>query len=390
MSAPIRVLAISHASDVTGAEHSLLNLAPLLADRAVSIGLAARPGGKLEDRWRGLGLTFLPLELPARDGLRHHSGDRYHPPLELLALAPRTARAARRVASAVRQAQADVVHSNSLITHLDCGIAGRLTATAAVIELHEILAPGSGRAVLGVAAGLATRTVAISNAVAQQLPRWARARTTIVGQGVDTARFVPRPPLPQWRARLSAEPDQPIIAAIGRLDPEKGLHHLIHAAAHLRREGINVHVAFVGSPSKDDGGYAADLFRLGTELLPGACRFVPAIDDVSDALTSIDVLACPSDAEPFGLILLEAQSSGIPVVASTVGGPVDFINDGDTGMLVDPGDHHAFAGALLAVLLGTKLRIRLVETALARVRAEHSLEVRADRMAAVYASAATR
>lgn len=367
-----------------GTEHSLLNLAPHLAERGVRISLAAQGGGELEARWTALGFDFFPLDLPTRSGVRPNSGVGYNNPLSILALVPRTVQALLRLARVVRAADADVIHSNSLITHVDCAVVGRMTRTPVLVELHDIVGPGPGRSLLGAAVRLASMAVAISTAVQQQLPRWAARRSRIVPQGIDTTRFRPGPRSDAVRSSLGSDPSAPIVAAVGRVDPEKGLQHLIGAVTEVRRAGIDVQLAVVGSPSKDDGTYLSELRATADESIPGACRFVPAVDDVASVLRSVDVLACPSLEEPFGLIILEAQACGIPVVASASGGPLDFITHRQTGMLAAPSDDSGLAEGLIALLEDRRFRDEIARNALHRIRADFTIERRADLMADAY------
>jgi glycosyltransferase involved in cell wall biosynthesis len=380
----IRVLAISTARDVMGTEHSLLNLAPWLAAHDVEMTLAAAPGGELEKRWRDLGLPFVGLKLPERQGVRPHSGIGYNQVGDIATLPLRTALAVWRIGKLARRADADVIHSNGLITHLDCAVAGRLTGTKVVLELHDIVAPGPGRVLMGVAVRLAGSAIAISTAVRRQLPRWAARRAVVIGQGIDVGHFTSAGARNRWRDRLTSSPGSPVIAAIGRLDPEKGLHTLIHAVALVRRSGADVQLALVGKPGKDDGGYRDRLAVLGAELLPGAFRMFPPVPDVADVLRSIDVLACPSVEEPFGLILLEAQACGIPVVANGSGGPLDFITHEETGMLVAANNPQGYADVISQLLTDPRLRARVSRGGQDSVRNTYRAQIRAQKVADVY------
>ncbi|ANW65685.1 glycosyltransferase [Mycobacterium sp. djl-10] len=380
----IKVLAVSRARAVMGTEHSLLNVAPLMAPQGVEMMLGANGGGSFERRWHELGLGFHQLALPHRQGFRPNTGKGYNGVTELAMLPVRTALAIARLVRLVRRSQADVIHSNCLITHLDCAIAGRITRARSVLELHEIVAPGIGRLAMGIAVRLCGRAVAISVAVRDQLPRWARGNVVVIPQSVDVSRFNDVAAPPDWRSRLSREPEQPIVAAVGRIDPEKGLHVLIWSVAMLRAAGSTVQLAVVGSPSKDGGGYLAQLQELGARLLGDAVRFVPQCDDVPGVLRAIDVLACPSVEEPFGLILLEAQASGVPVVATSAGGPLDFITHDETGLLVPPGDAAALAEALRRLITDPYLWERLAQAGQARARTRFTAEIRAQRFAYLY------
>lgn len=380
----IRVLAISAAREVMGTEHSLLNLAPRLAVHDIEMILASQPGGELEKRWCDLGLPFVGLELPERQGIRPTSGIGYNPASEIAKLPLRTARAVRSICKLARMTRADVIHSNGLITHLDCAVAGRITGTKVVLELHDIVAPGAGRLLMGAAVRLAGSAIAISTAVHRQLPRWSARSAVVIGQGIDVEHFTPNGARNRWRDRLTSSPGSPVVAAIGRLDPEKGLHNLIHGVALVRRSGTDLQLALVGKPSKDDGGYRDRLAALGAELLPGAFRMIPPVPDVADVLRSVDVLACPSVEEPFGLILLEAQACGIPVVANGSGGPLDFITHELTGMLVAGNDPQGYADVITELLNHPQLRERVSRGGQDSVRNTYTAEIRAHKVSDVY------
>src|SRR4029079_1037917 len=122
-----RVLAVSSARDVMGTEHSLLNVTPRLSDRGIEMMLAAGRSGTFERRWREMELEFFELDLPERHGFPPNTGQGLHRLSELARLPIRTVRAIAGIVALVRRSGADVVHSNCLITHLDCAIASRVT-----------------------------------------------------------------------------------------------------------------------------------------------------------------------------------------------------------------------------------------------------------------------
>lgn len=380
----IRALAVSPSREVTGAEQSLLNVAPFLASAGVRVTLAAPPGGTFEARWRDQGLDFRTLEFPVRRGLRSVDGRQLHGPLELVRLLWRSVRAVFALVKVVRDTDADLIHSNLLMTHLDCAVAGRITRTPSVLELHEIVAPGIGRWALGVAIRLSDSAIAISDVSRDQVPAWARSKVAVIPQCVDVARFTGVAPSAAWRERLAASPGHPIVAAVGRIDPEKGLHVLIEAVARVRDAGVPLQLALVGSPGTDDGGYLAELVRMGNGLLGDSVRLVPHVDDVAGVLSSVDVLACPSPLEPFGMIVLEAQVCRVPVVACRSGGPAEFIEHEETGMLVVPGDPDDLADALRRLLGDENLRERIRAAGEERVHDSYTAPVRAHRMVSLY------
>ena len=386
----LTVLFVSDSAVVMGAEHSMFNIARHLPDFDTVPVLAARGGGELEKRWRDADFGFVGLNAPPRTGVRPQSGKGFNGFRDLLRLPATTVRGVALLRRMVRDTDAAVVHSNSLLTHLECVAAGRLSRVPVVLELHEIVAPGPGRILLGLATLLADRTIALSSAVVEQLPRWARKNVTIVGQGIDADRFVPAPARPDVRAELTSDVTAPLVAAVGRIDPEKGLATLVDAVALVRAAGTPCHLALVGKPGKDDGSHLRALRERAAVALPGAFRVLDHAGAVEELLPSVDLLACPSDAEPFGLVVLEAQACGIPVVVTAAGGPLDYTTDRKTVLQVPPRDAHRLADAIAELLGDAPLRRSLTRAARERVLQRHRADRRAATIAAEYRKLVSR
>ena len=284
----------------------------------------------------------MALAAPERLGLRTAQDGR--PGLRaLLKEVATTGGSARRLARLARDA--DAVHSNSLWSHLDCAVAGRMARRPVVLELHDLVRPGLGRSVLKVATRLAAATVAISAAVADTVGS-SSGRVQVVPQGVDTERFHPGAADASWRDRLSGRPDEPIVGVVGRVDPEKGITDRGRGDGHVGRRGGRSRLAVVGAPALDDGSYDAAVRAEASALLGDRARFVGPVDDVPAVLRSLDVLVNASASEPFGLSVLEAQASGVPVIGTDAGGIPEFVTDGETGLLVAPGRPDELAAGL--------------------------------------------
>ena len=379
----LHVLVVSTSAQVWGAERSLLALAPLLQERGIALTLAS-PSGQLSSAWSALGLPHVEFTVPTRLGLRTASDGRPGARAlvsEMLA----TGRSAWQVAQLARKA--DVVHSNSLWAHLDCALAGRIARRPVVLELHDLVRPGLGRTVLRAAVRLASRTLAVSRAVADTVGG-NPGRVRVVPQAVDPERFHPGPPDASWRARLSSRPDEPIIGVVGRIDPEKGIRTVVRAVSMLAGPAGLSHLAVVGAAALDDGTYETELRAEAAHLLGDRSRFVGPVDDVPAVLRSLDVLVNASTSEPFGLTVLEAQACGVPVVGTDAGGIPEFVTDGETGLLVAPNRPEALTDALRRLLGTPELRHDLVVAARNGVVARHSLATRAETVAGVYRSLA--
>ncbi len=366
---------------VWGAERSLLGLAPLLRQLGVALTLAS-PSGALSEAWTAAGFPHVAFPFAGRQGLRDNDGGRPGPAVLAKEVAE-TLRTARRLA---RLAKAyDVIHSNSLWAHLDCALAGRIARRPVVLELHDLVRQGVGRRVQRAAVRLASCTIAVSRAVAESVGGRPH-NLHVVPQGVDPVRFQPGPPDAAWRARLSSDPDDPIIGVVGRVDPEKGIRTVLQAMTMLDGPAERSHLAVVGAPALDNGSYEAELQAEAAGMLGDRCRFVGQVDEVPAVLRSLDVLVNASASEPFGLSVLEAQACGVPVIGSASGGIPEFVTDGETGLLVTPGRPDDLAAELNRLLATSGLRDDLRHRARSGVVARHTIAARAETVAQLYRS----
>ena len=378
------VLAVSHADAPWGAERRLLDLAPALGELGVTLVLCSPPGA-LADTWRGAGLRWVPSPSVDRAGLRRPDGRRARP-VTMAAEAWATARASWRVARLARRLDVDLLHSHALNAHAEVALAARLARRPAVLDLHDIVMPGLGRRVLAGAARLADSVIANSAATASTV---VGARVTVVNPGVDRTRFVPGPADPALRAELAVDTDAPLVAILGRVDPEKGIDVVLRAVARLDGELAAAQVVVVGAPNVADEAFDDGLRSLGRELLGDRARFVGARDDVPAVLRAVDVVVNASRAEPFGRTVLEAQSSGVPVIGTDSGGIPEFVVQGESGLLVPPGDPDALAAALSRVLGDPAARARLIAGGL-EVADARTVPAQAAKVADVYRAAVSR
>ncbi|XP_010558362.1 PREDICTED: sulfoquinovosyl transferase SQD2 [Tarenaya hassleriana] len=151
-------------------------------------------------------------------------------------------------------------------------------------------------------------------------------------KGVDSESFHPRFRSHEMRLRLSnGEPDKPLIVHVGRLGVEKSLDFLKSIMDRLP----NARIAFIG-----DGPYREELEKMFAGM-PAVFTGMLQGEELSQAYASGDVFVMPSESETLGLVVLEAMSSGLPVVAARAGGIPDIIpeeQEGKTGFLFNPGD----------------------------------------------------
>jgi glycosyltransferase involved in cell wall biosynthesis len=135
-------------------------------------------------------------------------------------------------------------------------------------------------------------------------------------------------------------------------------------------------------------GPAGDEVRAALAPLGSRVSFAGALGEtaIAEHLAASDIFVWPAINEAFGMALLEAQASGLPVVAGTSGGVGDVVADGVTGLLTPPGDPDAFAAAVASLIDDPSHRTALGAAARDKVRRGHDLPAAAARLAAIVAS----
>jgi glycogen synthase len=185
-------------------------------------------------------------------------------------------------------------------------------------------------------------TICASKALAEAARELGAAHVRLIPSGVEVPQLV------------AQEGKPPEVLFAGRLSPEKGILDLLEAA------GDGMKLTIVGDgPLRDQ--------------VPGALGFVPH-DELGRFYDRAAIVAVPSHREGFGVVCAEAMAHGRPVVAGAVGGLLDLVVDGHTGLLFPPRDVPALGAALRRLLADEGLRRRLGENARERVREHFSWE----------------
>lgn len=200
------------------------------------------------------------------------------------------------------------------------------------------------------------------------------ARIDIVPPGVDVDLFRPGS-MAAARARLGLSHDDVVLVFAGRIQPLKGPDVLVRAAAVLagRHPDRRFRVLVVGGVSGAGNASADDLVELARSLgFPELVRAIPPMPpaELVVLLRAADAVAVPSYNESFGLVALEAQAAGVPVVAAAVGGLTVAVHDGVSGRLVPtsarPGGTHStalWADSLAQVVLDPARRAAMAAAA---------------------------
>jgi glycosyltransferase involved in cell wall biosynthesis len=300
----VKLLAVNAVDHPGGAEVGLLRLTGRLRERGWEVTLTSPGEGPISEA----GYPWLRLDV---GGLGHGEGAR------AVGSWPRALRLAKRF---------DVVYLNSTV----CGrLLPALRGTRSVLHVHDIV---------------------------DRVPRhWASADVVLADSQAVADRLVgldahvvycpieldPPPVDPPWPSNGGG----PVIGFVGRIEPRKGVLDLIAAAPRIREGSPGAEVVIVG----DDPWGAFPDYLAQVRSAPDVIH-VPWHDNAPGLMRHFDVLVAPSLQEPFGTVLSEAMAVGTPVVATRVGGLAEVVDDGVTGLLVEPGEPQALARAILDVL----------------------------------------
>ena len=217
------------------------------------------------------------------------------------------------------------------------------------------------------------------------------ARVEVVHPGVDLDVFRPSS---SARARLGLPADAVVLMFAGRIQPLKAPDVLLHAVRlmldrdpALRRRLV---VPVVGGPSGSGLEHPESLVQLAASLgIDDVVRFVPPVTQavLADWYAAATLVCVPSYNESFGLVAIEAQAAGTPVVAAAVGGLTTVVRDGVSGLLVTGHDPADYARAMERVVSAPGLRQEMSRAAVAQA-ATFAWERTADRTLEVYRAAA--
>jgi glycosyltransferase involved in cell wall biosynthesis len=144
----------------------------------------------------------------------------------------------------------------------------------------------------------------------------------------------------------------PTVGIVGRLQPWKGQEIFLRAAARLAEVRADLRFMVVGGAILGwEGSYPDDLRRRAADLrIADRVHFAGHQADVHSWYDALDVVVHASFEEPFGLVLVEAMALGKPLVATNVGGPLEIVENGISGLLVPPGDPERLAEAVERIL----------------------------------------
>ncbi|MEP6591354.1 MAG: glycosyltransferase family 4 protein [Gemmatimonadota bacterium] len=209
-------------------------------------------------------------------------------------------------------------------------------------------------------------------------------KVDVIPLGIDMATFHPDTTARDaLRAELGLRPDTVLALAVGHCGPEKGIDRVVDAfaAARTRLGDTPWHLALLGGGAPT---HLEELHRRAREQLGDRVTTAGFRTDVARWLQAADLLVHAPRLEAYGLVLIQAMASGLPVVATAVGGIPEVVEDGTTGTLVANGNDDGLTRAIVSMVEDAALRSRYGNAGLARARERFSAELCADRHRALY------
>lgn len=301
----------------------------------------------------------------------------------------------RSLVEVVSRIQPDLLHANSLSMGRLTGRSSPKLRIPVVAHLRDIIKL-SATAVMElngnqqlIVVSKATRDFHLSQGVDA-------SRMRVVYNGVNLDQFSPRPTTGRLRAELklssrdnsSLNPPARLIMNIGQIGLRKGQNVLVAAAGQIVERIPAAHFVFVGERNSNKQESIEFERRIQEDFkargLADRLHLLGYRYDIAELLNDADVLVHTALQEPLGRVLLEGLATGIPMVATDVGGTREIIDDQATGLLIPPNEPTALADAVTRVLADAELSKRLRSAARIKSESQFSIELSAKSLANVW------
>jgi glycosyltransferase involved in cell wall biosynthesis len=253
-----------------------------------------------------------------------------------------TPTSAWRFGKLTRRWDASIVHA-----HLpSMGAVARVTQRVPVVYTEHNLASSYRMPVRMVNRATYSRNaaaIAVSDAVADSIASYPSPSKQVIPNGVDVDGGIDTAGV---REELGLDDSQHLVMHVGNIRPLKGHANLVAAAASLTRTRKDIHIVSIGGEKTD--GDLASIRQMATDLgVSDHMRFLGRRQDALAFIAACEVYVNPADVEGLPVTILEALALARPVVATSVGGVPSIVRDGETGILVPPGDPDAIARAII-------------------------------------------
>jgi glycosyltransferase involved in cell wall biosynthesis len=356
----VNVLLLCEFSTLNGGENSALSTFSHLRAADVQLTVAAPASGDLAQALNAQSVELLPLDFRDSAGSRRSQAE-----------------SRQQLEALLRRRRPDLLHANSLSMGRLAGPVAAEMQLPSISHLRDIIGLSAGsiadlnrhRRLLAVSA--ATRSYHLAQGLDAN-------KTHVLYNGVDLARFRPRPASGWLRSELSLGPEALLVGTIGQLVMRKGHDVLVQAAARLASRFPELHYIFIGSRYSEKAEahrYEADLHAAFAQPdLAGRGHFLGCREGIEDLLPELSLLVHPARQEPLGRVLLEGAAAGAAIIATDIGGTREiFPQESGAAILVPPNSAEALAEAITSLAEDAGARSRLSRAA--RRRAEEAFDI---------------
>ena len=337
-----RIVIVLSALDMSGPTFAALNLIPSILSNGKSVMVVGLEGGEREELFKELGCEVKIL-----------------PKLGTPLLG-------RKALEEIRHFQPDIIHAQSLntvkrvlstVSHIGCP----LVATVNRIDISETEE---------ISAFKDSNIIALSDAIKERLINrdgFSQDQVCVIPNGIDLKNFPFNDDF-EGSGDSTRASSLPVIGTYGTLIESKGQRDFLQAIAKLKAKGIDAEFLIMGhGPDKPRLREIAEELGIANRLTFSASTIID-----SKNISSIDIFVEPTRQEGFGMSVLQAMASGVPVVACGVGGIYSLIEDGENGLLIPSGDTDAMCSAICRLLNDGELRCKLIRNARNKVEQEFS------------------
>ena len=366
----MKVLYLLNFAGKGGTERYVETLVRYLNGTHIEAFFAYHQGGPLAEKLEAMGIPCRRVEMRRRFDFR----------------------AARELASLCREWNIDLIHCQFLREHYTALLAKRYNSHIRVVYTHHILQ--SNNAVTRLSNRLLDRRqdmmLAVCTKGREQLIAngWSGDRVRVIFNAVDAAAWAGSHDESTLRAEIGVDNDRFVMLYAARFAEGKGHAPLIDAMALLKeRTSLPFTLVLAG-----DGPLLEPTKQQVKELgLEDCVRFLGFRQDMKNLYKGADLCVCPSQQEALSFFLIEAMASGLPVVATDVGGNSDIVNEesGD-GLLVPYGDADAMAEAVRRMMEDKPFRARCRENALRAIQEKFEIHGWMDKTLDAYRAALSR
>jgi glycosyltransferase involved in cell wall biosynthesis len=278
----------------------------------------------------------------------------------------------------IRERHIEIVHTNGLM-NLQTPIAARLEGVGLVWHLNDLGTPKLLRLMfLPLVRAWSHRIALAARAVGQ----YCFPDVTISDKcfqllyaPVDTEKFSPQVDGTKVREELNIPPQCPVVGIVANICPGKGQEYFLEAAGLVKHRYPDAKFLVVGGKLDNRHEFWSALMQQTAKLgLERDVFFMGRRNDVPQVLRAMTIFVQASDSEACPMAVLEASASGLPVVATSVGGTPELIEDGITGILIEPRNVEQIAEAVLRVLDSPETARRIGQAGAERMRKHFSLD----------------